>query len=46
MKNFVKGMFSISAKELGKEVGLAAIAAVFTFGVGYYIKKKFDQDKK
>jgi hypothetical protein len=46
MKNLFKGMFSISAKDIGKEIALAGIAATFTFGIGYYLKKKYDQDKK
>jgi len=46
MKNFIKGFFSVSAKDLGKEVALAGVAALFTFGAGYYLKKKFNQDKQ
>jgi len=46
MKNILKGFFSVSAKEIGKEIALAAIAAGVTYGIGVYISKKAKHDSR
>lgn len=47
IRTFIKSMFSVSSKELGKEVALGVVAAVTTYavtkGITIYLDKRAEK---
>lgn len=43
IRTFIKSMFSVSSKELGKEVALGVVAAVTTYAVTVYLDKRAEK---